>query len=249
MLTKKNRVWAAAALLTVVGGLTSCLKNNNDITPSRQTAKVLVLNVSNNTVPASFYDNGQKVSQDNATIGFGFLAPYKALGGAHTFELRKQGGDSVITTSNTSLDSNLYYTHVIFDKPVKSITVLNDLKTADQSKINIRCFNLSPAPAASPNDKVDFYIGTQKVDSNRAFMSVSELAYSTKFTQFTNFSINNVVYIKKAGTDVVLAMNNKLAISTFDVGGVYTIYFGGYPGSTGTDKLMVDAIPSFYQSN
>ena len=244
MLTKKNRVWAAAALLTVAGGMTSCLKNNNDITPQRQTAKVLVLNVSSNTVPASFYDNGQKVSQDGATIGFNFMALYSAFGGAHTFELRKASGDSVIASSNVTLDSTLYYTHIIYNNPARSITILNDLTTASQTKINIRCLNLSPAPADS---LVDFYIGNEKIDSNRAYMGMSELAYATKFTQFTNFSVNNSIYVKRKGTNEVLANNNTLkTIGYFSAGGVYTIYFAGTPGSTGTDKLMVDAVPSYY---
>ncbi|MGO4288087.1 DUF4397 domain-containing protein [Chitinophaga sp. RAB17] len=246
MLTKKNRVWAAAALLTVVTGMTSCLKNDNNVTPQRQTAKVLVINVSNSAVPASFYDNGQKISKDGASIGFNFIAPYNALGGAHTFELKKLTGDSVIATSNATLDSNLYYTHVIFNNPVKSITVLNDLASASQTKINIRCFNLSPAPAADPGQKVDFYIGSEKVDSNRAYMSIGELASSTTFKQFSNFSVNNTVTIKKAGTNETLATNNKLTISAFSTGLVYTLYFAGTPGSTGTDKLITDAIPSYY---
>lgn len=243
MLTKKNRVWAAAALLTVVTGMTSCLKNDNNVTPQRQTAKVIVMNVSNSTIPASFYDNGQKISKDGVSVGFNFVAPYNALGGAHAFDLKKLTGDSVIATSNATLDSNLYYTHVIFNNPVKSITVLNDLASASQTKINIRCFNLSPN---GPNDKVDFYIGSEKIDSNRAYMSIGELASSTTFKQFSNFSVNNAVTIKKAGTDVVLATNNKLTITSFSTGLVYTIYFAGTPGSTGTDKLMVDAIPSYY---
>jgi hypothetical protein len=244
MLTKKNRVWAAAALLTVVGGLTSCLKNNNTITNSRTLAQIWVLNTSNSTTPATFYDNGQKISGDTA-VNFNFYSRYGVYSGTHTFQLKKMGGDSLITsTSPVTFDSSYYYTYIIFNNPVQSIVTQNDLTTASQTKINIRCFNLSQPE--NPSDKVDFYVGTEKIDSNRATMSMSELAYATKFTQFSNFSINNTVTVKKAGTNVELARNNSLIVGSFNAGNVYTIYYAGTFNSTGKDKPMVNAFPSYY---
>jgi hypothetical protein len=244
MLTKKNRVWAAAALLTVVVGFTSCLKNDNNITPTRPKAQVWFLNVSNSTVPASFYDNGQKISNDTTSINFNFYSNYAVLGGGHTFELRKKGGDSVISSSFANYDSTSYYTFIMYSNPVKSVTILSDLTSASSSKINIRCLNLSPN--TDPSYKVDFYVGSEKIDSNRTFMSVGELAYATKFKQFSNFSINNTVIIKKAGTNEELARNNQLLIGSFQTNQAYTIYFAGTPGSTGKDKLMVNAFPNVY---
>lgn len=242
MLTKKNRVWAVVALLTGVIGFSSCLKNDTNITPPRPMAQINVLNASTNPVAASFYDNGQRISNDTTNIGLNFYARYAVYGGPHTFELRKKGGDSVINTNTTNYDSSSYYTYVIYDNnPVKSIAVLTDFKTADPAKINIRCLNLSPGAT-----KVDFYVGNQKIDSNRAYMTGSELVTATRFAQFGSFSINNTITIKKAGTTEVLANNDKLRITSFNVNGVYTIYFTGIVGVTGANQPYVNAFYSYY---
>ncbi|MBO9728165.1 MAG: DUF4397 domain-containing protein [Chitinophaga sp.] len=247
MLTKNNRVWAAAALLTAAIGFTSCLKNDK-VTPSRPKAMVQILNASTNMVPASFYDNGQRISGDTANIGYGFYGFYPVLGGSHTFALKKRGGDSVITSNSSVYDSTSYYTYVVLgNNPVMSANVQSDFTSASPQKINIRCWNLSQGAGAG--DLVDFYVGNEKIDSNRRSMSISEVAYSTKFAQFTNFSVNSAVTIKKAGTTEILATNNDLTRidgRSLNAGSVYTIYFIGTKGSTGIDKPFVNVIPSLY---
>ncbi|MFY0254255.1 DUF4397 domain-containing protein [Chitinophaga sp. 30R24] len=252
MLTKKNRIWAALALLAAVTGLSSCLKNNTDNTPVRPTAQIWFLNVSNSTVPATFYDNGRKISNDTTNIGFNFYSRYSVYGGPHIFELRKKGSDSVIVSSTYQYDStdvlnssSPYYTYLIYNNPVQAVTIKTDLSTASTSKINIRCFNLSQN--AGP---VDFYVGSEKIDSNRNYMTQYQLVAATSFAQFSSFSINNTVTVKKAGTTEVLATANssQLIVGSFNTGNVYTIYFAGTAGSTGTDKLMVNAFPSYYPS-
>ncbi|NLR62175.1 hypothetical protein HGH93_29050 [Chitinophaga polysaccharea] len=244
MLTKKNRVWAAVALLTGIAGFSSCLKSNNNVTPPRPQAQINILNVSNSPVFASFYDNDQRVSNDNTNISFNTNYRYGVYGGVHKLELKNKKGDSIITSLSANFDSTSYYTYIAFDNPVKSVNILSDFSSADGSKINIRCLNLS-----NGTDKIDFYIGGEKIDSNRNPMGISDLYAATKFVQFSNFSVNNVVTIKKAGTDVTLATANssQLKVGSFNAGQVYTIYYAGNSGSTGVDKPVVDAIFSLYQ--
>lgn len=246
MLTKNNRVWAAVALLTAAIGFTSCLKNDK-VTPSRPQAQVLILNASTSMVPASFYVDAQRISKDTANIGYGFLAYYPVYGGSHTFELRKRGADSVITSSRTSYDSTGYYTWVVLGKsPVSSVAVQSDFTSASQQKINIRCLNLSTGTGAG--DLVDFYVGDEKIESNKMSMSINDVAMATRFTQYTNFTNNTKISVKKAGTTEELAVNASLTQvgKALSVGNVYTIYFMGTKGSTGADKPIVDVIPSLF---
>ncbi|MEC5146240.1 DUF4397 domain-containing protein [Chitinophaga sp. 212800010-3] len=244
MLIKKNRIWAVVALLTGVIGFSSCLKNNN-VTPQRPMARVLVFGVSNNAVPATFYDNNQKITGDNASVNFNFVGTYAVYGGDHIFELRKKGADSVITTTQYTFDSTSYYTYfIVNNNPVRSLVVKSDFSTADQQKINIRFLNLS----TGNSDPVDFYIGTEKADSNRLPATMPDLASATSFAKYSSFSVNNSITVKKAGTDQTLATvsGNDLKTGSLTVGNVYTVYYAGTTGSTGADKLMVNAVYNYW---
>lgn len=243
MLTKKNRVWAAVALLTGVAGFSSCLKSNNNYTPPRAQAQITVLNVSNSPVFASFYDNDQKISNDTTNVTFSSYYRYAVYGGLHKFDLKNKKGDSVITSVTTNYDSTAFYTYIAMGNPVKSVVIQSDFTSADGNKINIRCLNLS-----NGTDKVDFYVGSEKIDSNRNPMGLSDLYAATKFVQFSNFSVNNMVTIKRAGTNETLATANstQLRVGSLNTGNVYTIYYAGNSGSTGIDKPLVNAFYSYY---
>ncbi|RFS20600.1 DUF4397 domain-containing protein [Chitinophaga silvatica] len=241
MLTKKNRVWGIVALLTIAIGFSSCLKNKNDFTPSRPMASIWFMNVSNIAVDPQFYDNDQKVS--DSTIYYNFYSRYYVYGGLHKFELRKKGSDSVIVTNTTNYDSTAYYNFLIFGStPVRALAVKSDFTGVDLNKINIRFLNLSQD--AGP---VDVYVGNEKIDSNRTMLQNPTSEESTRFKQFTNFSINDRVTIKAAGTETVLANSASLSVGYLNYGAVYTIYLYGSKASTGTDKLGVNAFLSYWQ--
>jgi hypothetical protein len=250
MLTKKNRVWAAAALLTVVVGFTSCLKNDNNVTPQRPMAQIVIQNVSTSAlaVPPIFYDNDQKIS--DSTIRFNFLARYSVYGGAHKFDLKKKGGDSLITTTNIfNFDSTQYYTYLTWGNgPVLSAIIKTDQTNYNSSKIGIRFLNLSAN--AGP---VDVYIGSEngeKIDSNRVTFSQSEIGSSSSFKLFNSFSINNKITITQSGTKTVIAnvtlQSGVTQVPSFSPGIFYTIYLAGNKGSTGADKPLVNAFYSLY---
>lgn len=239
MLTKKNRVWGIVALLTIAIGFSSCLKNKNDFTPSRPTASIWFMNVSNFSVDPMFYDNDQKVS--DSTIFYNFYSRYYVYGGLHRFELRKKGSDSVMVTNTTDYDSTAYYNFLVFGSPAKALAVKSDFTGVDLNKINIRFLNLSQD--AGP---VDVYIGSEKIDSNRTMLQNPSSEESTRFKQFSSFSVNDKVVIKAAGTETVLANNASLLVDYFTYGNVYTIYLYGSKASTGTDKLAVNAYYSYW---
>jgi hypothetical protein len=239
MLTKKNRVWGIAALLTLAIGFSSCLKNKNDFTPSRPMAAIWFMNVANTSIVPSFYDNDEKIAD---SITYNFVSRYAVYGGLHKFDLRKKGGDSLVVSNTTNYDSTSYYTYIAYGtSTVKSVTIKSDFTGSDLNKINIRFLHLSED--AGP---VDVYIGNEKIDSSRTLLQNPTSEQSTRFKQFNSFSVVDKVTIKAAGTETVLASNASLAIGSFRNNNVYTIYLTGSKASSGKDKLAVNAYYSYW---
>lgn len=244
MLTKKNRVWAIVALLTGVIGFSSCLKNNNDVTPQRPMARIVIHNASLSalTVPSFLFDNGQIVAND--TIAFNFLATFQVYGGTHKFDLKKKAGDSTIaSTGNVPLDSTAYYTYLTWGtNPALSAFIKTDVSNFNQSKIGLRFMNLSPN--AGP---VDFYIGNEKLDSNRTTFSQSQIGNASVFTLFTNFSINNQITVTEANdktkviANVTLPLIPNRGVTGLVPGAFYTVYLAGMRNGTGASKAIVNA--------
>lgn len=252
MLTKKNRVWAVVALLTGVIGFSSCLKNDNNVTPQRPMAQIVIKNASTSALSVApfLFDNDQKVAED--TIKFNITATYAVYGGPHKFDLKKKAGDSLIATTGIyNLDSTQYYTYLTWGtSPVVSAFIKTDQSNYSTSKIGLRFLNLSPD--AGP---VDVYIGDengQKIDSNRTTFTQSQIGSASTFQQFSSFSVNNRITVTQAGTKTVIAnftlpgATKNLIPTSFAPGNFYTIYLAGNKGSTGVDKVFVSAFYSLY---
>lgn len=249
MLTKKNRVWAVAALLTGVIGFSSCLKNDNNVTPQRPMANIVIQNASTGTlsIPSFLFDNDQKVADD--TITFNFIATYSVYGGPHKFDLKNKAGDSLIaTTGNIALDSTQYYTYLTWGtNPILSTFIKTDQSNYSTSKIGLRFLNLSPN--AGP---IDIYIGSEKVDSNRTAFTQSQIGSASTFTLFSNFSVNNQILVTEAGNkaktiaNVTLPLVQGRGVSSLIPGNFYTIYLAGIKDGSGPDKATVNAYYSLY---
>ncbi|NIG57669.1 DUF4397 domain-containing protein [Chitinophaga sp. Cy-1792] len=238
MLTKKNRVWAIIVLIAATMGLTSCLKNNIDTTPTRPRYWMYVLNASTFSTGIDFYDNGIK-GNTNGAFNFDNKSTYSGYGGEHTYKINAYGKDSTLTSSTKQLDSTSYYTFLIFDatdNTVRSSFVYNDLSTCSPTAINFRFFNLSKSLGP-----VDVYLGSQKILSSQTF---NNGYFEPTFQQLSNISDPSSMSIKLAGTDSVVAKNTNLFFS-IGTGGVYTAYISGTPNSTGTDKLVCNTIPGY----
>ncbi|MET3880093.1 DUF4397 domain-containing protein [Chitinophaga sp. OAE865] len=241
MLTKKNRVWAVVALLTGIIGFSSCLKNDNNYTPQRPQAQIAILGSSTSMIPGIFYDNDQKVTETE--FNYNFYARYAVYGGLHKFDLKKKGGDSLFTSTTYNFDSTQYYTYLIWDKaPVRSAIIKTDQSNYSRDKIGIRFLNLSQN--AGP---VDVYIGAEKIDSNRVYFD-GNVSAASAFKLYSSFSTGSSISIKEAGTTNELAKVSgaDLRIGNFNTGYYYTIYLMGVKGSSGTDKLVTNAIFSLY---
>lgn len=242
MLTKKNRVWAVVALLTGIIGLSSCLKNDNNYTPPRQQAQVAILSSSAGMLPGTFFDNDQKVTDKDFV--YNFTASYAVFGGPHKFDLKKKGGDSLLTSTTFNFDSTQFYTYLIWNKnPIRSTIIKVDQSNYSRDKIGIRILNLSEN--AGP---IDVYIGQEKIDSNRIYFN-GDASGASVFKLYNSFSANNSLVIKEAGTNTTLTSvsgPSDLKVGQFSAGNFYTIYLMGTKGSSGADKLVGNAMYSLY---
>lgn len=238
MTTKKSRVWALTALVTVVTGMSACLKNDN-VTPQRDRAAVAIVNGILGSSDLDFYDNSTKVNTSALNIGFIFMG-YPIYGGVHTFAFRKAGQSTDYATVTSLYDSLTYNTVVAYGDSSNPVmrTIKDDFTEAKQSAVNIRFFHLSPTTGA-----VDVYIDNIKVDSNRTYVGTS--GFRTAFTPLERSISTNNIKIKEAGTDNVLAENSSPNV-TFSSGRVYTITLIGSKDFTDKRKLTVNNLYSLY---
>jgi hypothetical protein len=239
MTTKTIRFWAIGALVTMVTGLSACLKDNNT-TPSRPRAAFSVLNGVLLTTGMDFYDNGTKLN-NNSTIQMGFVNyGYTALGGVHTFAFNKVGQTDNFISVIRNYDSLTYYTLVAYgdSSNPQMASIKDDFTGSTTTAINFRFLHLSPTTAA-----VDFYIDNIKVDSNLTYVGNSGF-YST-FKQLTKSVFSSNLKVKLAGTETVLAETTSPNVN-LAVGNVYTFYLMGAAEFTDGKKLMVNNIYSYY---
>jgi hypothetical protein len=238
MTTTKIRVWALLALVTIVTGLSSCLKTDN-VTPSRPQAGVAIINGILTASPMDFYDNTQKVNQNPISTGF-LYSGYVIYGGIRTFSFRKAGQTTDFATVTQRFDSLTYNTIIAYGDSTQTFmrAIKDDFTSAKEAQVNIRFFHLSPTIGA-----VDLYIDNQKVDSNRTYVGNSGFDFSFKQPKSGIFSNN--IKVKLAGTDSVLVENTSPA-QTFSINKVYTIVMSGDKSFTDVRKLTVNNLYSLY---
>jgi hypothetical protein len=238
MTTKQTRVWAIAALVTVVTGLSACLKSDN-VTPQRDRAAVSIINGIVSSADLDFYDQSTKVNTNPLNIGF-IYGGYLIYGGIRTFSFKKAGTTTDFAAVTTMYDSLNYYTLVAYGDSTAPhmVSIKENFDAAKPEAVNIRFFHLSPD--AGP---VDVYLDNVKVDSNRTY--TGDTGLKTAFTPLTKSIYTNNIKIKAAGTSTVLAENSSPNYS-FSSGKVYTITLIGSKNFTDKKKLTVNNIYSLY---
>ncbi|UPK68632.1 DUF4397 domain-containing protein [Chitinophaga filiformis] len=238
MTTKKTRVWAIAALVTVVTSFSACLKSDT-VTPQRDRAAVAIINGILTGGDLDFYDNTTKVNNGALSIGFYYIG-YPIYGGVRTFAFKKSGQTTDYVAVTSLYDSLTYNTVIAYgDSTAPQMrSIKDDFTGATQTAVNIRFFHLSPTTGA-----VDLYIDDVKVDSNRTYVGTGGLR--TVFTPLSKGVFTNNIKIKEAGTTTVLAENSSPNYS-FSSGSVYTIYLVGSKNYTDKRKLAVNNIRSLY---
>jgi hypothetical protein len=234
MRTKKNRLWAAAALILTVTGFSACLKSD-DVTPQRPRANILFINAFAGT-GLDVMDGSTKLNSNAFKLGSLLLhQPYK---GTYEFVFKKAGADSTVaTTGFITYDSLAYYSLTVYgQQPVRVRPLKDDFTGLTNDKINYRFFHLSPNTPA-----VDLYLNETKIDSNVVY----EGGFRNTFTGLTSSLYNPKLVIKLAGTDSVLVSNTTPNFAV-QAGGVYTFMLTGLKDNTGDNKLSINNTLSYY---
>ena len=146
--------------------------------------------------------------------------------------------DSVLIYKTTmATQSRKHYTlHVADTVDTKSLQVEEDRNLPDSGFVKFRFVNLMPNVPA-----VDLYIGTVKVASNVAFMSIGD-KFELPVSQTT---VSTVWAIRPAGAlPTSTALATYTSVSTLLNRRIFTVFATGYSGMTSTDPRR--AFVSFY---
>jgi Domain of unknown function (DUF4397) len=236
----RNFVTAAAFLVILVAMGAGCSKTGSNITST----PVSYLSLINEAIYSSSLDVYLNDTLATAPAGipagnysntYGTIRP-----GNYTLKFAVVGSDSIVSQLSTSLFDTLnFYTVILYNNAgggaVQSAKIQDNFSSISASNANYRFFNLSPN---YPN--VDLYLNTTVAQPGRTLAdNVSNTVYNN-FTSTSPGSYN--VYIKKAGTDSVIASAANVAL----IGGnAYTIFLGGIIGSA-TTPLQVNVLQASY---
>ncbi|MRG45634.1 hypothetical protein GFS24_10935 [Chitinophaga sp. SYP-B3965] len=222
MVTMKNRFVALLAMVAVITGLSSCLKNN--VTPDAPSTVIYFINGS----PAFGMDlifNSKKAN--SAPFTFGASAGDQFAPANIKIDFTKTGTDSLLTSVTANFDTLQYNTIFLYgNSMVKSYRVREDFSTISREKANVRFMNF--VESATP---VDFYINANKVSSGRYF----EDFLGDVSLQAQDAATVTVTVKDQAGTELATLPNVNLLASN-----AYTIAYMGIPGQTGDKKPVIN---------
>lgn len=221
MVTMKNRFVALLAMVAVVTGLSSCLKNNT--TPEAPTTVIAFIQGSPTTYGMDIFFNTKKAN--TAAFSFGAWAADKFTPGNIKIDFTKSGSDSLLTSITNNFDTLQYNTILLYgSNPVESYRIREDFSTISREKANVRFFNFVEG------DAVDFFINTTKVSPSRMF---EDFYGSTSFQSVDPATVT--ISVKDlAGTE--LATLSDVALNAYNA---YSISFMGIRGTTGDRKPVI----------
>lgn len=222
MVTMKNRFVALLAIVAVITGLSSCLKNN--VTPQQPSTVIALINGATPSYGMDIYFNTKKAN----TTPFNFAAygVNQFDPAVYTIDFKKTGGDSLLASVNANFDTMDYHTIVIYgSSPIRTYNISEDFTGISQTKANIRFLNM-----VEGNDPVDFFINTTKVASNNYFQ---DFLGSREF-QTVDPATVTITVKDAAGTELATLPDN-----TLQAFNAYSIAFIGVKGNTGDRKPVI----------
>jgi len=225
MVTMKNRFVALMAMVAVITGLSSCLKNN--VTPEAPSTVIAFVQGS----PAFGMDiffNSKKAN--TSPFAFGAWAADKFAPANIKIDFTKTGTDSLLTSVTANFDTLQYHTILLWGtSPVRSYNIREDFSSISREKANVRFFNFVEDNTAP----VDFFFNTTKVSAGRYF---EDFLGNTSF-QAVDPSTVTIVVKDQAGTE--LATLPDVTLSPYNA---YSISFMGIKGQTGDKKPVIKVL-------
>ena len=157
MVTMKNRFVALLAMVAVITGLSSCLKNNTTPDPP---STVIDFIQGSPAFSMDLFFNTKKAN--SAPFAFGESVGDRFAPANITIDFKKAGQDSLLTSVNANFDTLQYHTIVLWgSSPVKSYKIREDFSTISREKANIRFLNL-----VDDTNQVDFFVNNAKFSSS-----------------------------------------------------------------------------------
>lgn len=220
MVTMKNRFVALLAMVAVITGLSSCLKNNTTPEPA---STVIVFIQGSPAFSMDLFFNTKKAN--SAPFAFGESVGDRFAPAQITIDFKKAGQDSLLTSVSANFDTLQYNTIVLWgSSPVKSYKIREDFSTISREKANIRFLNL-----VDDTNPVDFFV-------NNAKFSTSSYQNFLGSTDFQAIEANTTSFTVKDQAGTVLAT---LADKSLNPHYAYSIIYMGVKGQTGDKKPVI----------
>jgi hypothetical protein len=204
-------IYFLSCFLVIIGvTFTSCSKKGDNVPlPGATTAYYLFVNMETySDSVALFLNNTQATGQINTG---GFSSSYAPLPfGNYLAQVIEVTTDSILATGTSSLyDSSGFYTVLLYNinssGPLSVFKITDDFKNGPKDSSVYRFFNLSPDMPA-----VDFYLSTNKIQSNRA---TADNITNTNLNIFQSYLPGTYnLTAKKTGTDSVLVTQNNITL-------------------------------------
>jgi hypothetical protein len=204
--------------------LTSCLKNDNTVTPQQPVALLSVINASPDSQPLYFSLDGNIANTSPFSYGSG-LDYFRAVAGRRKAAFTGTGSVVVKADSVTLVENRSYSLYVANNVATPDLLLLADtINRPDVGKATVRFVNVSPDAAA-----VDLVIKDgATITANKAYKG---------FSSFTPLDGKKYTFeVRQSGTTTVLAALDGVALNS---GSVYTLWLQGFKASTDTKKLTL----------
>jgi len=214
---------------TILGG---CLKSGNN-TPPEKLSYIYYLHMAPTAPSIDMYFDNAKAS--SSSISFNTISGRYAVIRPGTFAVnyKKAGGDSLVATIPVNIyDSLKAYTLLLYSDDQghgRATRIVDNMSDVSTEKVNYRFWHLG-----AETGNVDFYIGDQKVQSDRS------LGDNDGFNSYNQFDVVNPgtykLVVKEAGTNNVLAQTEEANLVK---GAIYTFFLKGVKNGTGIKALAI----------
>ncbi len=227
----KKAILSASALIMIFW-ISSCKLNSNNST-TKPASAFLVAQASPDAPSVDVYVNSSPLASN---VMYGDYTTYTPVApGSYTIRITPYNETAIITDTTFNFLPGIYYSVIAIDSfsKIKPAVIRDSLVPPGADSASIRFFNLSPN--SSP---VDFGIaGQSALYSSRTFND--ELVYNTSFSPIKAGTYNFEVRIP--GTSIILTSASQVLLG----GRIYTLYFKGFIGGTGTQAPGINVINNY----
>lgn len=228
----KKKMLIFSGMLLLAGAsflLGSCNKDDDNTTPAKTYAKVMVVHASPNAPAVDLLVDNSKVNSTG--LGFPNNTGYLSVeSGKRNIKVNASGTMTSVITADLDFTKDNNYSIFAVDSvsKISPLLISDDLSTPATGKAHVRFIHLSPnAPA------VDVAIAS----------SGAVVFGNKKFKEYTSFTPLNAgdynLDVRVAGTSTVALVLPKI---TLEAGKIYTVFAKGFLGATGVQALGAEII-------